>query len=70
MRRRTKTTEEKIAEQIADIVCDTRIDLDQVGMYLARIKPNTPYNRIMIIAESAEWEKEQAYDREHINPLF
>jgi hypothetical protein len=70
MRRRTKTTEEKIAEQIADIVCDTRIDLDQVGMYLARIRPNTPYNRIMIIAESAEWEKEKAYDREHINYLF
>ena len=70
MRRRTKSQEEKIAEQIADIVCDTRIDLDQVGMYLARIKPNTPYNRIMIIAESAEWEKEKAYDREHINYLF
>lgn len=70
MRRRTKTVEEKIAEQIADIVCDTRIDLDQVGMYLARIKPNTPYNRIMIIAESAEWEKEKAYDREHIDYLF
>lgn len=70
MRKRTKTVEEKIAEQIADIVCDTRIDLDQVGMYLARIKPNTPYNRIMIIAESAEWEKEKAYDREHIDYLF
>jgi hypothetical protein len=70
MRRKPKSNEEKIAEQIANIVCDTRIDLDQVGIYLARLRPNTPYNRIMIIAESAEWEKERAYDREHINYLF
>jgi D-alanyl-D-alanine dipeptidase len=70
MRRRIKTNEEKIAEQIANIVSDVRIDLDQVGMYLARIKPNTPYNRLMLIAESAEWEKEAEYDRQHINPLF
>jgi len=38
MRKLQKTKEEKIAEQIADIVCDTRIDLDQVGMYLARLR--------------------------------
>lgn len=70
MRSKIKSSEEKIAEQIANIVSDVRIDLDQVGKYLARIKPNTPYNRLMIIAESAEWEKEKAYDREHINYLF
>jgi hypothetical protein len=70
MRRLVKSQEEKIAEQIANVICDTRIDLDQVGIYLARLRPNTPYNRIMIIAESAEWEKEKAYDREHINYLF
>lgn len=70
MRKHRKSDEEKIAEQIANIVSDVRIDLDQVGMYLARIKPNTPYNRLMVIAESAEWEKEKAYDREHINYLF
>jgi hypothetical protein len=69
MRRRT-TQEEKLAQQIADIVCDTRIDLDQVGVYLARFKPSMPYNRLMIIAEAAEWEMEKAYDREHINYLF
>jgi hypothetical protein len=70
MRRAVKTPEEKVAEQIANVICDSRIDLDQVGVYLARVRPNTPYNRLMIIAESAEWEKEQAYDREHINHLF
>ncbi len=70
MRRKLKTNEEKIAEQIANIVSDVRIDLDQVGVYLARIQPNTPYNRLMIIAESAEWTKEAEYDRQHINPLF
>ena len=69
MRRRT-TQEEKLAQQIADIICDTRIDLDQIGVYLARFKPSMPYNRLMIIAEAAEWEREKAYDREHINYLF
>lgn len=70
MRRLRITQEEKIAEQIAGILSDVRLDLDQVGVYLARFKPSMPYNRLMVIAEAAEWEKEQAYDREHINYLF
>ena len=70
MRRKIKSNEEKIAEQIANIVSDVRIDLDQVGFYLAQLKPNVSYNRLMLIAESAEWTKEAEYDRQHINPLF
>ena len=70
MRIRRKSEEEKVADQIANILSDSRIDLDEIGIYLARLKPNVAYNRLMIIAESAEWEKEKAYDREHINYLF
>jgi hypothetical protein len=42
------------------------LDLDQVGKYLAKM-PNTYYNRLMIMVESAEWEKENGgYDQERL----
>ncbi len=70
IRRIAKTKEERVAEKISEILSDVRIDLDQVGVYLARFRPNVSYNRLMIIAESAEWEKEQEYVRTNIDPLF
>ena len=53
-----KTPEEKVAEQIQKLVSDVNLDLDRVGINLARLPSNLTYNRIMLIAESAEWEKE------------
>jgi hypothetical protein len=42
------------------------LDLDQVGRYLARM-PNTYYNRLTIMIESAGWEKENGgYDQERL----
>jgi hypothetical protein len=70
MRRNKKTVEERLVEQLSNLVSDLRIDLDQVGIYLAKQQPSTTYNRLMIIAESAEWEKENAYDRQDGNYLF
>jgi hypothetical protein len=70
MRRNKKTQEEKIVEQFSNLVSDLRIDLDQVGIYLAQQKPSTAYNRLMIIAESAEHEKEKTYDGTDTNYLF
>jgi hypothetical protein len=53
-----KTDEEKVAIKIGDILADQRLNLDRIGIYLARIDPSSNYRRLMIVAESAdeEWE--------------
>ena len=53
-----KSEEEKVAEKIANLISDLRIDLEQVGIYIGRIRPNSVYRRLQVIAESAEFEKE------------
>jgi hypothetical protein len=70
MTRRRLTPEEKVAKQIENITSDLRIDLDLVGKYLANISPTISYNRLMIIAESAEFEKESINVRNTHDPLF
>lgn len=70
MTRRRLTPEEKVAKQIEAIVSDLRLDLDLVGKYLANISPTVSYNRLMVIAESAEFEKESIDVRASHNPLF
>jgi hypothetical protein len=61
--RKVKTEAEKIADKLSQIVSDVRLDLDKVGIYLARNHPNLTYRRLSIIIESAEQEKESNYDR-------
>ena len=68
--RRTKTEEEKAALKLATIVSDVRLDLDEVGVYLGRYAPTISYNRLMLIAESAEFEKENIDVRNTHEPLF
>ena len=68
--RRIKTDEEKAAQKLAMIVSDVRLDLDEVGMYLGRYAPTISYNRLMLIAESAEFEKENIDVRNTHEPLF
>lgn len=68
--RRIQTQEEKIAKKLSDIVSDVRIDLDLVGVYLARAFPNLTYRRLSVIIESAEQEKENTYDRLNHNAFF
>jgi hypothetical protein len=70
MTRHRLTPEEKVAKQIENITSDLRIDLDLVGRYLANISPTISYNRLMIIAESAEFEKENIDVRSQHDPLF
>ena len=60
------SNEEKVALKIAQLTDSVTLDLDQVGKYLAKM-PNTHYNRIMLMIESAEWEKENGgYDQERL----
>ena len=67
--RRIQTEEEKAAKKLATIVSDVRLDLDEVGGHLANL-PNVAYRRLSEIVDSAEYEKESKYDREHIPHLF
>lgn len=60
---RRMSNEEKVALAIAKLLDSLTLNLDDVGKYLARLLPTTIYNRLMIIAESAEWEKENSYER-------
>ena len=59
---------EKVAMKIGKLINDLTLDLDQVGIYLARDTMIT-YNRLKNIVEAAEYEKEmtefrtEQYDR-------
>ncbi len=57
MTRRGMSKNEKTAVKIAEILNDVTLDLDQVGIYLGRLAPTISYNRLMIVAEAAEFEK-------------
>jgi hypothetical protein len=70
MRKHILTEEEKAAKKIANVVSDVRLDLDSIGIYLARYSPTVSYNRLMLIAESAEFEKENIDVRNTHQPLF
>jgi hypothetical protein len=58
--RRIRTEEEKVANKISDIISDTRLDLDRVGYHIAETAPTTTYNRLLLITEAAEFEKENS----------
>ena len=68
--RRIQTAEEKAAKKLSTLVNDITLDLDEVGIYLARLAPTISYNRLMLIAESAEFEKENVNVRHSHDPLF
>lgn len=62
MRKKLITKEEKVAIQLTNALSDLRLDLDMVGKYLVQLSPNVIYNRLIVIADSAQVEKEQQYD--------
>lgn len=64
-----KTEEEKVAEAIANKLDKVTLNLDEVGRYLAGM-PNIYYNRLMVIAESAEHQKESIKFKEQQDFLF
>lgn len=70
MRSKVRTQEEKIAKQLANIVNDLTIDLDQVGVYLARNSRNVSITRLNEVIESANYEREMSDVRTSHDPLF
>jgi|SaaInl74LU_5_DNA_1037368.scaffolds.fasta_scaffold04110_3 hypothetical protein len=63
-----KSNEEKVADKIANSLDSVSLDLDEVGRSIARMR-NLPYNRLLIVVESAEEEKEKLLGRES-NTIF
>jgi hypothetical protein len=70
MRKREITDEAKIAIKIGKILDQASLDLDRVGIEMARIRPALYYNRLMIIAEAAAQEQEELSVKHSHNPLF
>jgi hypothetical protein len=70
MRKHKLTDEEKVAMRISAIVSDLRLDIEQVGEYLAVIAPTVSYNRLITIAESAQHHKEEKYNEQYQYRLF
>lgn len=57
MRRKIVTPEQKVATKIAHLVSDVTIDLEMVGLSIARDNPNVVYRRLQEITEVAEQDK-------------
>lgn len=66
----SRSQEEKTAEQIAKIISDLRLDIEQVGIYIGRMLPATTFRRLQVIAESAEHEKNKVTFRIQDIPFY
>lgn len=49
--------EEKLAEKFNVIVSDLNLDLEQVGIMVARVLPELTFNRLMMVFDSAQAER-------------
>ena len=63
-RKHIVTREEKVAQTIIDLVCDLRLNLDMIGLYLAQISRKTEFSRLEVVLESAQENKETFTSRE------
>jgi hypothetical protein len=70
MRKHQLTDEAKVAMKIANLIDSVTLDLDRVGIEMARLRPTTHYNRLILIAESAVAEQENQNVRISHYPLF
>ena len=51
-----KTKEEKVAEKIGVLLSDFHLDLEQVGVYMARSLPYLVFRRGLEVLESAQFQ--------------
>jgi hypothetical protein len=61
MARKIVTDEQKVARKLSDLFSDLRLDLEMVGVYLNEISPRVTVNRILLMAEILEDEKENRH---------
>jgi uncharacterized protein YuzE len=62
MARKVLTEEEKVAKKIIETVNDLTIDLEEVGEIIGSTYRNVSINRLVLIAESAEYTKNNRWD--------
>lgn len=60
--RKVVTDEEKLAKRLSDSISDLRLDLEMVSLYLSQISPNVVINRILLMAEFLQEEKENRHN--------
>lgn len=53
---------EQVAQKFGELVSNLHLDLEQTGVMMARYLPNLTYNRIKMIIEIAEHEREVLKD--------
>lgn len=70
MRKFQQTNESKVAMKIANLIDSATLDLDRVGIEMARLSPTTHYNRLILIAEAAVDEQENISVRNQHHTLF
>jgi hypothetical protein len=63
------TPEEKVAIKLTDLLSDLRLDLDLLGMYLAKIANTTFFLRSERVFQSAEESLQPKTREEHYNSL-
>jgi hypothetical protein len=56
--RKVVTDEEKVAKRLTDSISDLRLDLEMIALYISQISPNVTINRILLMAEFLQEEKE------------
>jgi hypothetical protein len=60
------TREEKVAVKIADVMSDLRFDIVDIAFYLAQLSPRVTVNRIILLGEMLEHEKETRTHNDYI----
>jgi hypothetical protein len=59
---RKLTEEEKVAKKLIDTVNDLSLDLEEVGEIIGSTYRNVSVNRLVVIAESADYTKNNRWD--------
>jgi hypothetical protein len=61
MRKRI-TDEERVAKRMSDLISDLRLDLEMISLYITQISPNVTINRILLMADFIQDEKENKHN--------
>lgn len=64
------SNEEKVAIRITELLKDSTLNLDQVGIYVARIKPTYLFSRLGDIVEAADQERDEINERPFHNSFY
>lgn len=56
------TDEERVAKRMSDLISDLRLDLEMISLYITQISPNVTINRILLMADFIQDEKENRHN--------